>query len=214
MTPRGDVVTLDRASLREQLLEALATTPHDRYPVVDADLDQPVGYVVVRDIARVCSDPQADLAQFINPPVFVTNSLKALDALAEMQKNGTQLMLVVDELGAVIGIVTLEDLVEELIGDVLAEKERPVPAVERAPDRTARVRGRIAVHEVNRALGLDLPEGPGWTTIGGLVTSIAGRIPKPGATVDVDGVKIEVLEATQRRVISVRIHPPRERPPE
>jgi putative hemolysin len=207
MTPRGDVVVLRRAALREELLRALAVKPHDRDPVVETDLDQPVGYIVVRDIARLLADGDADLESMLNPPAFVASSMKAVEALTEMQRTGSQLVMVVDELGAVIGLVTLEDLVEELVGDVIAEKERPEPPVERAPDGTARVRGRVAVHEVNRALGLELPDGPGWTTIGGLVTSVAGRIPKPGSSIVVDGVRVEVLDATQRRVLSVRLHP-------
>jgi putative hemolysin len=117
--------------------------------------------------------------------------------------------VVVDEHGGVAGLLTLEDLVEELVGDILGEQEQPEALLEREPDGTARVRGDAPIREVNRALDLDLPEGEGYTTVAGLCIALAGSVPERGARLHApDGTEVEVLDASPRLVRIVRLRPP------
>ncbi len=205
--PRHEIVFVRRAQLRDDLLDALARAPHERYPVVENHPDDTVGYVVVRDVAAALARNASDFAPRIRPITFVPEGRRAIDLLREMQRDGSHLALVVDEQGVVTGLVSLEDLLEELVGDILSEGETATRLIERSPDGTALVRGKAGIHEVNRALSLDLPEGPGYATIAGLVVTTAGSIPEPGRTVEVEGTRLEVVDASARRVLAVRVHP-------
>jgi putative hemolysin len=213
MVPRSDIVVLRRAELRDDLVSALRRAPHARYPVVDDHIDSAVGYVAVRDVAALLSEPGADLTKAIQPPWFVPEARPALEVLEEMQRNGTPLALLVDELGSVSGLVTLEDLLEELVGEIRDATRRETPLIERESNEAIVVSGRMPVHDLNRAAHLELPEGPGFTTIGGLVIARVGRIPRQGTIVDVEDAKLEVLEVTPRRVAKVRIIMSSRRPP-
>ncbi|HET9555372.1 MAG TPA: transporter associated domain-containing protein [Anaeromyxobacteraceae bacterium] len=115
--------------------------------------------------------------------------------------------MVVDEHGGVAGLVTLEDLVEELVGDISDEEEPPEELVRREPDGAALVRGHAPVREVNRALDLELPEGEGYSTLAGLCIAAAGAVPERGARLAVAGSELEVVDATPRQVRLVRIRP-------
>lgn len=203
--PRGDVVSLRHAHLREDLAAALLRAPHDRYPVVERDLDDAIGYLVVREVAGLLTDPLADLAARIRPTVFVPESRGALDVMREMQRTATHLMFVVDEQGVATGIVTLDDVLEELVGEILSEGEPNPHSLQREPDGAVLASGRAGIHEINRQLGLDLPERLGVATIAGLVIARAGRIPAPGALITIDRATFEVVEASAGRVLSLRI---------
>jgi putative hemolysin len=123
--------------------------------------------------------------------------------------------MVVDEQGGFSGIVTLEDLVEELVGDIMSEHAEvsPIP-ITREPEGSALVQGGAAIRDVNRALGIELPESDAWTTLAGLCNALTGRIPTKGdRMVTSDGTEIEVVEATARRVRLVRLRPRKEEPP-
>lgn len=123
-----------------------------------------------------------------------------------MQRARDHLALVVDEQGSVTGLVTLEDLVEELVGEIFSEHDVAPERIHRESPGHVVARGVVAVHELNRELGLDLPEDPRWVTVGGLATALAGGIPQPGARLAAGPILLEVLEATERRVLSVRLH--------
>lgn len=202
--PRGDVVAVRRDHLREDLVAALSRTPHDRYPVVGDSLDDAVGYVVVREIATALTE--GELGARVRPVTFVPESSRALDVMREMQRTASHLALVVDDQGGVAGLVTLGDLLEELVGETLGEGETASRQLRREQDGTVLASGTVGVHELNRALSLDLPD-DGAASIAGLLIERAGRIPPVGATVEIDGVRVDVVEATPRRVLGVRVHP-------
>ncbi|MBI2394581.1 MAG: HlyC/CorC family transporter [Deltaproteobacteria bacterium] len=204
--PRSDIVALRRSDLRTDLLDALRRSPHARYPVIDQSIDDTVGLVTVRDVAALLADPASDLSAALQAPWFVPETRAALDVLGDMQRSGTPLGLVVDEVGAVTGLVSIEDLLEELVGEIRDAHRRETPLLEHAPDGSLVVSGRMAVHDVNRLADLRLPEDPTFTTIGGLVLARAGRIPRAGAAVEVEGMRIEIVESTPRRIVKVRIH--------
>lgn len=205
--PRTDVVGLRQAHLRSDLVDALRRAPHARYPIVQDDLDNTVGYITVREVASLLTDPASDLTLIVHPPWFVPETRAALDVLDEMQRRGTPLAMIVDELGTVTGMLTVEDLLEELVGEIRDGKRRESPLLERAADGSMIVSGRMPVHDLNRAADLDLPEGPTFTTVGGLLLSQSGRMPRAGTTMEVASARIEVLEVTPRRVVKIRITP-------
>lgn len=205
--PRSDIVALRRSELRKELLAALRRAPHARYPVVSENVDTAVGYIAVRDAAVLLADPEGDLDKAVQPPWFVPQTRPALEVLDEMQRTGTPIALLIDEHGSVDGLVTIEDLLEEMVGEIRDATRREEPLIQHESPHAVVVSGRMPVHDVNRALGLSLPEGPGFTTMGGLTIARVGRIPRTGTVIELDDAKLEVVDVTERRVAKIRIRP-------
>ena len=129
--------------------------------------------------------------------------------LRELQQLRARLAVLVDEHGGVAGMVTTEDLVEELVGELFSEHERPEELIQREPNGTVLIRGHAAVRDVNRTLALSLPESEDWATVGGLCVGLAGSIPESGTTLATgDGTRLEILDASPHVVRLVRLHPP------
>ena len=209
MVPRSRVVALPRHATPEELKRLLLEEGRTRMPVFDGTLDEIVGYVLAKDLAAMAWERElVVLADLLRPVLFVPATAKAVRVLRDMQRRRTQIAVVVDEHGGVAGIVTLEDLVEELVGEIVGEQEQPEALIHREPDGAALVRGDAPVREVNRALELDLPEGEGYSTIAGLCIALAGSVPQRGtALVAPDGTRLEVVEASPRVVRLVRVMP-------
>lgn len=210
MVPRSRVVALPRDADPEDLRRLLLEEGRSRMPVYDGTLDNVVGYVMAKDLAAMAWEKHLIvLDDLIRPVHFVPETARAVHVLKELQQRRTQIAVVVDEHGGVAGLLTLEDLVEELVGDILGEREQPEALVKREPDGSALVRGEAPIREVNRALDLDLPEGDGYSTVAGLCIAIAGALPERGARLTTgDGTEIEVLDASPRVVRMVRLRPP------
>jgi putative hemolysin len=216
MVPRGRVVALPRDASPETLKRLLLEEGRSRMPVYQGTLDEIVGYVMAKDLAAMAWERQLIvLDDLVRPVHFVPAGARAVAVLKEMQRLRTQIAVVVDEHGGVAGVLTLEDLVEEVVGDILGEREKAVPLFTPQPDGSALVRGDAPVREVNRGLALDLPEGEGYGTVAGLCIALAGEVPGPGARLLApDGTVIEVVEATPRLVRMVRLRRPRPPPAE
>ncbi|WNG28288.1 HlyC/CorC family transporter [Cystobacter fuscus] len=210
MVPRTKVVAIRRHASPEEVRQALLEQGHSRMPVYEGDLDHISGYVVAKDLLSFALEQQLILLEdVLRPAWFIPDSMRALDALHQMQARRIQLALVVDEQGGLLGLVTMKDLVEELVGSMSSEREVPPEHVRRQPDGTVLVDATLPIREVNRAVeGLELPEDGNWSTLGGLCLSLAGAIPPAGARFTLgDGTVLEVAEASARRVKQVRIHP-------
>jgi putative hemolysin len=209
MVPRSRIVALPRTAGPDELKRRLLEEGRSRMPVYDGTLDEIVGYVVAKDLAAMAWERQLlVLHDLIRPVLFVPESARAVHVLRELQRRRTQLAIVVDEHGGVAGLLTLEDLVEELVGEIVGEREQPEALYQPEPGGTALVRGDAPIREVNRALDLDLPEGEGFTTIAGLCIALAGALPERGTRLRApDGTQIEVLEAAPRVVRVVRLWP-------
>ena len=147
-----------------------------------------------------------DVRALMRPATYVPETKRIDDLLREMQKNRVQLAVVVDEYGGAVGIVTVEDIVEEVVGEIRDEHDRTPDTVERLPDGSYRVAGRASLDEVNEALEWDLPKGD-FETVAGLVLATLHRIPLVGEVFRVRRFTITVLEADKRRVLAVRIVP-------
>ncbi|HET6439094.1 MAG TPA: hemolysin family protein [Anaeromyxobacter sp.] len=211
MVPRNRVVALPKDATPEDLKRTLLEEGRSRMPVFDGSLDEVVGYVDAKDMAAMAFERQLIvLADLIRPVHFVPESARAVQVLRDMQRRRTRIAVVVDERGGLAGLLTLEDLVEELVGEILGEEEEPEHLIQREPSGAAVVRGDLPVREANRALGTALPEGEDYTSVGGLCVALAGAVPERGTRLTTpDGALLEVLEASPRVVRRVRITPAR-----
>jgi putative hemolysin len=205
LRPRPDVFVLDAGQRVADALPALAASGHSRAPVAHAgNLDEVVGMVHLRDLLgpgdRPIREVAGELAAF-------PETTGVLDVLHEMQVRRLQLALVVDEHGAAAGIVTIEDMLEELVGEIYDETDRDVVRVRREPDGSLVLPGRFPVHDLEDVGVHDMPEGP-YATVAGLVLDVLGRVPEaPGDRVTVAGRTIEVLAVNARAITEVRISP-------
>ncbi len=214
MVPRGDIVALPLDAPPERIKQVLLEQGRSRLPVYRGTLDAAAGYVKAKDLAAMAWEGRLlVLSDLVRPALFVPEAAPAVKVLREMQQRRIPLALVVDEHGGVAGLLTLEDLVEELVGELADEEERPEALVRREPDGSALVPGHAPLREVNRALDLDLPEGEGYSTVAGLCIDLAGAVPERGARLAAGEAVLEVVEATPRRVTLVRLRPRAAAPP-
>lgn len=211
LRPRPDVLVLDADWSARQALGELASSGHSRAPVAhDGNLDDVVGLVHLRDLLDEGDRPVTDLASEL---VAFPETAGVLGVLHEMQTRRVQLALVVDEHGAAAGIVTVEDLLEEIVGEIYDESDRDVVGVRREADGSLVMPGRFPVHDLVDVGVSDMPEGP-YATVAGLVLDLLGRVPQePGDMVAVAGRSIEVLAVDGRAITEVRISPRRDDPP-
>jgi putative hemolysin len=215
MIPRDRVVSLAADADREEIARVLAARRHTRMPVFRSDPANVIGYVALTDLVvpAFAAEP-VSVEKLVRPVHFAPESTLAPRLLADMRQQRTPMAIIVDEAGDLAGLVTMQDIAEEVIGEIVSE-DRPAQRdlIKREADGTAVVAAAIPTREVNRALGLELPEGEHFTTLGGLAVELAGRrIPKEGAKVKApDGTEIVVLSASARRVHSVKVCPPRKR---
>lgn len=211
MVPRKDVVSLVLGAPPQDNKRTIVERTHTRLPVCDGKLDNVVGYVSVNDLLpRAFRDEPFDLRACLRPPYFVPGSKPAIDLLRDMRGRRSPLAIVLDEQGELAGIVTLEDLVEELVGEIFSEHAREVSSpITRGADGSCLVRADFPIRELNRLGQLDLPEATAAGTVAGLVLAELGRVPAPGDALALpDGTRIEIVDASLRRIRMVRIHPP------
>ncbi len=209
MVPRERIVALRRHAGAEEIRQVLLEHGHSRMPVYEDTLDNIVGYVIAKDLLGVAWEANLIILEDVmRQPFFLVETMPAMAALKELQRRRMQLAVVVDERGGVVGLVTVEDLVEELVGDILSETETPEEVVKREGPTTALVLGTASLRDVNRALGLELDEDQDYSTVAGLCIALAGgAIPEQGARLKAEGgLELEVLEASPRRVRTVRFH--------
>jgi putative hemolysin len=206
MVPRSQVVGIPRSASPDEVRRLLLEHGHSRMPVYEGSLDEIAGYVTTTDVlALLWERDLLVLDDIIRPPLFVPETAKATRVLRDLRTKRLWVAVVVDEHGGVSGIVTVEDLVEEIVGELFSEREEPPEVIRREGDGAAVVRGDLPVREANRELGLALPEGDGWSSVGGLCVALAGGIPKPGARFEAGDAELEVVEASARAVQRVRI---------
>jgi putative hemolysin len=207
MVPRNRIVALPVDASQEELRRMLLEEGRARMPVYEGTLDNVVGYVMSKDFASLAWERELILLPDLLRPVhFVPETAPAVRVLRDMQQRRTQLAIAVDEHGGVAGLITLEDLLEELVGEIFSEWEQPEPMVRRDPSGAAVVRGDTPIRDLNRELSIELPESDDYTTIAGLCIALAGAVPERGARLDAGrGVTLEVEEASPRAVRSVRV---------
>ena len=205
MVPLVDVAALPETASRADAVRLIQERGFSRIPVFTDQVFNIVGVVTAMDLLRRGGEAP-DVRALMRPATYVPETKRIDDLLREMQKNRVQLAVVVDEYGGAVGIVTVEDIVEEIVGEIRDEHDRTPDTVERLPDGSYRVAGRASLEEVNEALEWDLPKGD-FETVAGLVLATLHRIPLVGEVFRVRRFTITVLEADKRRVLAVRITP-------
>jgi len=205
MKPRPEIVAVPTDTTVEQFIELLRTKPFSRVPVFDGTIHNIKGIVYAQDVLQV-PDTEARTRRVDSvmrrDVYFVPESKLGRDLLREMQNHNIRMAIVVDEYGGVAGLVTIEDLVEEIVGEIRDEHDKA--EVVRESDSSYVVRGNVDVDRLSELFGIR-PEGKESSTVAGLVSELAGRIPKTGEVIEDDGLRFEVLESTGRRVERVRI---------
>jgi putative hemolysin len=206
MTPRPDMVTVESDLTVRDALEAALAAGYSRIPVEATGIDDIIGIAYAKDLVRAERAGKAaqPVRDSMRPAKFIPESKDASDLLREMQEEKFHMAIVVDEYGGTAGLITLEDLLEELVGDIVDEFDVEELPVERLEDGSLLLSAAYSVDDADELLDAELPQGP-WDTVGGLMLDLAGRVPDPGDSVEVDGFRLTALDVRGRRIGRVRI---------
>ena len=204
MTPRPDIVAIAADQTVAELRRIMRETKYSRIPVYGENIDDIVGVAEVRDLMDFDGDPGEPLRTLVRPVHLVPATKPIAELLRDMQARRTTFAVVIDEYGGTAGIVSMEDIVEELVGEIKDEFDVESDPISLDPDGSVLVAGRVNVDRLEQALEAPLAEDEDIGTVGGLVTSIFGRIPRPGERTEYKGFEVEVLDAERKRVNRVR----------
>ncbi len=206
MVPRTKISGIDISSTPEELLECLITEGYSRMPVYDDTVDKIVGIVHAKDIlALIARKAEFELKDIIRKPYFIPETKKINDLMAELQLKRIQIAIVLDEFGGTAGMVTLEDIVEELVGEIQDEYDEEIPIVDKVNDREFIVSAVASIYDVNEELPHDLPEDGDFDTVSGWVSEIFGKIPEVGEQHEANGYNVTVLKKSDQNVESVKL---------
>jgi CBS domain containing-hemolysin-like protein len=208
MVPRPDMVTVEADETVEAVLEQALAVGYSRLPVLEKGLDDVVGVAYTKDLIRtVRAGKQEDpVGLHVRPPHFVPETKRVSALMREMQAEKYHMAVVINEYGGTAGLVTLEDLIEELVGEIVDEFDVEEPPLERFPSGEATVSGRMVVTEANELFDANLPTGA-WDTVGGLLFDLLGHVPQQGESVDIAGLRLVADRVKGRRIERVRIIP-------
>lgn len=211
MVPRTEVEFLDATSTVSRAVQVAADLPHSRFPVFRGSHDDIAGFVHIRDLARVPSTSRRTrrVGDLVRPVAQLPVTKRVLPALSEMRAAGHHLAVVVDEYGGTAGIVTLEDLIEELIGDIHDEYDTTAAEAKRLAGGDVEVEGLLNLDEFAEQTGVELPDGP-YETVAGAIMAALGRVPRRGDVVEIAGVRLKVTAMDGRRAARVRVSRPGE----
>ena len=217
MVPRVAMASLPADATMEQAIDLVIEVGHSRVPVYHDSIDEIVGILYAKDLLpylKPDAGPRPSLRKLLRPPVLVPESMTVDDLLHEFQRRKVHIAIVLDEYGGTAGLVTIEDLLEEIVGEIQDEYDVEEPMVERLSDHEARVDGRADVDELLELFDLDLKleDAEEYDTVGGLMYHRIGGVPSPGDTVDVDGLRLTVETTDGRRVGKVLVTRQVERP--
>jgi CBS domain containing-hemolysin-like protein len=207
MTPRLDMTAVSKDASVEEAIETCIHSGHARTPVYEGSLDNVVGVVHIRDLVRDLNygelETDVHLEDLIEPTLHVPESKNVDELLSEMRDERMHMVIVIDEFGTTEGLVTMEDLTEEIVGEILEGEEKE--PIEFLNEDTVVVKGEVNVDEVNEQLGIDIPEGEEFETIAGFIFNRAGRLVEEGETIEYDGVEIRVEQVENTRIMKARI---------
>ncbi|MCU4926998.1 hemolysin family protein [Halobacteria archaeon AArc-dxtr1] len=208
MTPRLDMTAVSKDADIDEAIETCIQSSHARIPVYEGSLDNVLGIVHIRDLVRDRSYGETDadelrLEDVIQPTLHVPESKNVDELLTEMRENRMHMAIVIDEFGTTEGLVTMEDLIEEIVGEILeGGEEEPIETVD---DQTVLVRGEVNIEDVNEALDIELPEGEEFETIAGFIFNRAGRLVEEGEEISYDDVQITVVDVENTRIMKAQL---------
>lgn len=203
MTPRIDIICAPVSSSLDDLASLLAESTHTRIPIYEGSIDQIVGVLHLRDLLRgLLAETRPETRNLVKSVWFVPESRLLGEVLKELQERRQQMAVVVDEYGGTSGLVTIEDLLEEIVGDIVDQDEDFPPQVEHLPDGSWRLDGRIRVDDLDKIFGLELEDGS-FDTVGGMLFSTFGYVPVKGESTELEGLRFTIEEVGERRIQTV-----------
>lgn len=208
MTSRPEIVAIEISADLGEVKRVVEESGHSRVPIYDGNLDHIVGVLYARDLLRHLgqSAAQFDLRSAMRPAVFVPETKLLRDLLKEFRDNKVHMAIVLDEYGGTAGLVTIEDILEELVGEISDEHEpRGEAMLKKLDNASYEVDARMYVTDLNHRLNLQLPEDAGYDTIGGLVSTTLGRIPQVGSVLDQAGIRYTVIDAEPQRIKRLKL---------
>ncbi len=207
MIPRSQVVALERDAPVEALFDTIVESGHSRFPVIGDNLDEIVGILLAKDMLRYCreGDQAFDIREVLRPAIFIPESKRLNVLLKEFRASRNHMAMVVDEYGGLAGLVTIEDVLEQIVGEIADEHdiEEGADIVEHG-NQLFSVKAITPIEEFNDYFGSDFSDEE-FDTIGGLVMQRLGSVPKPGETVELDGLRFKVLRADSRRIQQLQV---------
>ncbi|MEN9957179.1 MAG: hypothetical protein RIR46_787 [Actinomycetota bacterium] len=216
MVPRVDIATVFADAPLSTALDTFLVSGYSRLPILGKNVDDIVGVLYLKDVARILSKDPASLATTTvgsksRKPTFVPESMPVDDLLRQMQKSATHIAIVIDEYGGVAGLVTMEDVIEEIVGDIADEYDREVPEVEELADGHLRVSAKFSLFDLGERFGLEL-EDEDVDTVGGMLSKLLGKLPSKDDSVSFSGLtlKADRLEGRPKRLITVLVEPNQE----
>ena len=209
MVPRTDMVTIRENDVSDLAVDVVVEHGYSRLPVTGEGFDDIRGIIYAKDLLRFLDEGSAPeaVSNLMRPAYFVPETKRVSDLLRDMQSGKVHIAVVVDEFGGTAGVVTIEDLIEELVGEIVDEHDTEEAMVEVADDGSLLVDARLAVEELSELVGVELPD-EGWDTVGGLVLGLAGRVPHEAETFEVEGVILTATRVQGRRIAQVTVTPP------
>ncbi|HEC09276.1 MAG TPA: HlyC/CorC family transporter [Acidimicrobiales bacterium] len=208
MVPRPDMITVPREAKVRDAIRLVLDHGFTRLPVIGEDVDDVVGVVISKDLMRAhlagLLDEPLEEAGVIRDLPFVPESKKVAELMREMQGAHMHMAIVVDEYGGTAGLITLEDIIEELVGEIVDEYDDEQPLIEELADGDIRVSGRLGVDEFRELLDVELPDGE-WDTVGGLLLDLVGHVPRAGESAQCDGVSLTAERVEGRRIETLRV---------
>lgn len=206
MVPRTDMVTVTVEAELDELAEVVKEYGFSRFPVLDGGIDRVVGMALAKDLIAILVEGGngATVADIQRTPLYVPETKAVSDLLREMRRNGDHMAVVIDEHGGTAGLVTIEDLLEELVGEIVDEHDEQDEWIRAEEGEVWNVDGRFPVDDLGDVLGVTLPQEE-WDTVGGLVLALAGRVPKVGETLSTNGVDFSIKEVQGHRVSELRV---------
>jgi putative hemolysin len=208
MTPRLSIQGIDIETPPAEILAAAATTGHSRLPVYRGSPEHTLGVVTLKDVVRVVAEGLTpELPALLRPPLFVPEAARISALLHELQRARQGLAFVVDEYGTIVGLVTVEDVVEEIVGEIRDEDESAPSLITRLPDGSVLVDGMAPVDEVERMLGILLPQPRDYATVAGFILATLNSVPSPGASLTAAGRRWTVMEMNGPRIRRIQVRP-------
>jgi len=214
MVPRAQMVCVRRDDPSSTIMPVVVESGHSRFPVMDGDRDDIVGILLAKDLLRLCisdEDERFDIREYMRTAVFVPESKRLNVLLKDFRRNRNHMAIVVDEYGGVSGLVTIEDVMEQIVGEIDDEFDVEEDLnIRKDADQQYTVRGVTRIDEFNEYFGSSLSEEAGFDTVAGLLMKELGRMPRRGEAANIAGFEFRVARADRRRIDALRVVPPRD----
>lgn len=213
MIPRAQMDVIDVEDPLDEIIPTVIEAAHSRFPVIDGDRDNVLGILLAKDLLRVHTEESFDLRDWLRPAVFIPESKRLNVLLREFRVSRNHMAIVVNEYGGIAGLVTIEDVLEQIVGDIEDEYDFDEAHDNIRLDTSGRyrVKARTEIEDFNQAFGTEYSNEE-FDTVGGLILRHLGRVPKRNEIVDIDGLRFQVLRADSRRLYTVLVNPPSPQP--